>query len=578
MNLSHPLQPQRRRAEREEEQPRPVEKDQGQPKAPLPQQKQIQEEVERLFNERMRDFRRNEMVDEALRRDMTNISRSPFVDEIEQAEPPRKFSMPHFTSFKGDGDSERHLKHYRSANFDDLSLVFTKEYSSYRSIKKKSDHLFNVKKNPKESLRDYVKRFKAEKAKIVGCDNSIASAAFQKGLPADHPLFGEMIMKEDLTLADSFALAEKHALWDEARQAEKAPEQPRKELAAAQKKDEKQPNKGRQEFKRRDRPTAKEGPMTNNYSKFSIPIHQILRDIKNEPWFKLPKQSKGDTSKLDHTKYCAFHRGPGHTTNDCYTWKNYLEKLVKEGKVDRYLDKPNEQPKKNADGDEEPPTKMIRINGIFAESEHLGATNNSKERKIQHALLISQVQVVDTQPGPIIGFTEQDAEGVDFPHDDALVVSVQLAHAIVDRMMVDNGSAVNLLQLSVIQKMGLESTIIRRAEVLTGFNGHTSTAIGHITLDVKTPPVVSKQTFTIISDPSPYNGILGRPWLIKLDAVTSVKYQKIRFRIPGGGVGEIKSDQVSSRRCTVQMLKETKKKTFTPVEVTEVQKGKEIAK
>ena len=139
------------------------------------------------------------------------------MDEIEQTEPPRKFSMPHFTSFKGDRDPERHLKHYRSTmvlyrnndalmckifattlqgetqdwfhtlpsrsiqNFDDLSLVFTKECSSYRSIKKKSDHLFNVKKNPKESLRDYVKRFKAEKAKIVGCEDSIASATFQKG-------------------------------------------------------------------------------------------------------------------------------------------------------------------------------------------------------------------------------------------------------------------------------------------------------------------------------------------------------------------------------------------------------------
>ncbi|XP_050125687.1 uncharacterized protein LOC126602909 [Malus sylvestris] len=135
---------------------------------------------------------------------------------------------------------------------------------------------------------------------------------------------------------------EQDALWDEARQVEKAPEQPRKELAAAQKNDEKQPNKDRQEVKRRDRPKTKEGPMTNNYSKFSILIHQILRDIKNEPWFKLPKQSKGDTSKLDHTKYYAFHRGPGHTTNDCYTWKNYLEKLMKEGKVDRYLDKPAE--------------------------------------------------------------------------------------------------------------------------------------------------------------------------------------------------------------------------------------------
>ncbi|KAM1129422.1 hypothetical protein ACFX19_039917 [Malus domestica] len=218
------------------------------------QQRQIQEEVERLLTKRLHDFQHNEVTDEALRRNMTNISRSPFTDEIEQAELSREFSMPHFTSFKGDEDPERHLKRYRSAmilyrnnddlmckifattlqgeaqdwfytlppqsfrNFYELYLVFTKEYSSYPSIKKKSDHLFNVKKNPNESFRDYVRRFKVEKAKIVRCNDSIARAAFQKGLPADHPLFGKLIMKEDLTLADSFALAEKHALWDEARQ------------------------------------------------------------------------------------------------------------------------------------------------------------------------------------------------------------------------------------------------------------------------------------------------------------------------------------------------------------------------
>ena len=140
-------------------------------------------------------------------------------------------------------------------------------------------------------------------------------------------------------------------------------------------------------------------------------------------------------------------------------------------------------------------------------------------------------------------------------------------------MMVDN-SAINLLQFSVIQKMGLESTITWRAEVLTRFNGHTSTAIGQITLDVKTSPVVSKQTFTIVSDPSPLQRDPGEALVDQ--ARTSVKYQKIRFRIPGGRVGEIKSDQAASRRCTVQMLKESGKKTFTPVEVT--QKDDEAAK
>ena len=57
-------------------QPSPASQDQGQPRALLlPQQRQIQEKVERLLNERLRDFQRNKMGDEALRRDMTNMSR-----------------------------------------------------------------------------------------------------------------------------------------------------------------------------------------------------------------------------------------------------------------------------------------------------------------------------------------------------------------------------------------------------------------------------------------------------------------------------------------------------------------------
>ena len=94
---------------------------------------------------------------------------------------------------------------------------------------------------------------------------------------------------------------------------------------------------------------------------------------------------------MDHTKYCAFHQGPGHIIDDCYTWKNYLEKLVEEGKVDWYLDKPAAQPRRNTDDNEEPLMKTIWINGIFVESEHLGATNNSKKGKIHQALLVSQV-------------------------------------------------------------------------------------------------------------------------------------------------------------------------------------------
>ncbi|KAM1145026.1 hypothetical protein ACFX2B_033357 [Malus domestica] len=81
-------------------------------------------------------------------------------------------------------------------HFNKLSFVFTKEHSSNRSIKMTSDHLFNIVKDPREIIRDYVKRFKVDKAKTVSCNEDIAMAAFRNRLPTKHPLFEKLIMEE----------------------------------------------------------------------------------------------------------------------------------------------------------------------------------------------------------------------------------------------------------------------------------------------------------------------------------------------------------------------------------------------
>ncbi|XP_068312475.1 uncharacterized protein [Pyrus communis] len=209
------------------------------------------------------------------------------------------------------------------------------------------------------------------------------------------------------------------------------------------------------------------------YTKLLVPINQIIHDLKDKLWFKMLQPMIGDTSKMDQTKYCAFYRGPRHVTNNCTTWMKYIEKLVNEGKCNQYVNRLAAQPRK------------------------------------------------------------EDAEGVDFPYNDALVISAQLAHVIVDKIMVDNSSSVDILQLSVVQKIGLENTIKRKAEVLSGFKGLTSITIDIITLDVTSPLIVSSQTFMIINDPSPHNEILSLPGLVKNGAVTSIEYQNIQFRILG---------------------------------------------
>ncbi|KAI5318068.1 hypothetical protein L3X38_037776 [Prunus dulcis] len=64
-----------------------------------------------------------------------------------------------------------------------------------------------MRKKPDESLIDYLKRFKAKKANIVGCDDRITSFAFKKGLPAEHDLHRELTIPSSQTLAESFKLA-----------------------------------------------------------------------------------------------------------------------------------------------------------------------------------------------------------------------------------------------------------------------------------------------------------------------------------------------------------------------------------
>ena len=54
-----------------------------------------------------------------------------------------------------------------------------------------------------------------------------------------------------------------------------------------------------------------------------------------------------------------------------------------------------------------------------------------------------------------ITFTEEDARKVHYPHNDPLVVTVQIGNMLVHRTLIDNGSSMDILYLSALEKMGL---------------------------------------------------------------------------------------------------------------------------
>ncbi|KAI5343563.1 hypothetical protein L3X38_011439 [Prunus dulcis] len=83
------------------------------------------------------------------------------------------------------------------------------------------------------------------------------------------------------------------------------------------------------------------------------------------------------------------------------------------------------------------------------------------------------------------------------------IINIQIAQAMIDRFHVDEGCTTNILQLLVVQQMGMETKINKSVTSLTGFHGATTVTVGTIELNVFSTPVISSQTFMIIDEVSP---------------------------------------------------------------------------
>ena len=55
-----------------------------------------------------------------------------------------------------------------------------------------------------------------------------------------------------------------------------------------------------------------------------------------------------------------------------------------------------------------------------------------------------------------IMFTNEDARGVSFPHDDALIIKATIGGTEVDRILVDPGSAVDIISKEALEGLGVE--------------------------------------------------------------------------------------------------------------------------
>ena len=151
----------------------------------------------------------------------------------------------------------------------------------------------------------------------------------------------------------------------------------------------------------------------------------------------------------------------------------------------------------------------------------------------------------------MLSFSEADKQGTIQPHDDALVVTLRIGGYDVRRVMIDQGSAAEIMYPDLFKGLGLKpENLTTYSSPLVSFEGKMVVPKGQIRLPVQTGSDVVEVDFIVVDAFFPYTAIMGRPWLHSLGAVSSILHQKVKYP-SGGQVLEIVENQSMARQCLI---------------------------
>ena len=190
-----------------------------------------------------------------------------------------------------------------------------------------------------------------------------------------------------------------------------------------------------------------------------------------------------------------------------------------------------------------------------------GQSSRSKKtylKVVQNVQLSRQSPKTRNQDEQAITFTNEDASRIHHPHDDAIVITLLIADYSTRRVLVDNGSSVDILYYPAFQQMNLGWEQLRPVySPLVGFGGMKVQPVGTISLLVVVgayPQQVTRNVnFLVVDCSSSYNAIIGRPTLNSWKAVTSTYHLSVKFPTEHG-VGEVQGDQLAAKECYLAML------------------------
>uniref|UniRef100_A0A2N9HVR6 Uncharacterized protein n=1 Tax=Fagus sylvatica TaxID=28930 RepID=A0A2N9HVR6_FAGSY len=129
-----------------------------------------------------------------------------------------------------------------------------------------------------------------------------------------------------------------------------------------------------------------------------------------------------------------------------------------------------------------------------------------------------------------ITFTDEDLLLGSKPHNRPLFVSGYIREEKVSRILIDDGSAVNIMSKVTMKRLGISTEELSKSRlVIQGFNQEGQRAIGIIRLDVTMEDLKTRPLFHVIDSKTSYNLLLGRPWLHENGIVPSTLHQCFKY-------------------------------------------------
>ena len=155
---------------------------------------------------------------------------------------------------------------------------------------------------------------------------------------------------------------------------------------------------------------------------------------------------------------------------------------------------------------------------------------------------------------PMLGFSDEDKIGIVQSHDDALVITLRIGGYDVKRVLVNQGSAMEVMYPDLYKGLNLKlEDLTAYDSLLVSFEGKTVTPRGQIRLLIQTGSDIVEVDFIVVDAYSPYTAIVVRTWLHALRVVSSTLHQKVKY-LSEGRVKEVIEDQAMARQCMVPAI------------------------